>query len=119
MRIIIGLYEESSASKVFCCVRTIYGQKHVTQGVRGQGFAELNFCYRRIFPPEVNSPPPPVAGCSKTRKLLPLHVTRWTKKKMSPWRLMVQNVFCDLYCVIIPNIRFMRRFYFRTTSAVP
>lgn len=63
MRIIIGLYEESSASKVFCCVSTIYGQKHVTQGgfacpglgvmVRGQGFADLNFCYRHIFHPEV------------------------------------------------------------------
>lgn len=32
VRIIIGLYEESSASKVFCCVRTIDGQKRVTQG---------------------------------------------------------------------------------------
>lgn len=63
VRIIIGLYEESAASKVFCCVSTIYGQKHVTQvrfacpglgvRVRGQGFADLNFCYRRIFPPEV------------------------------------------------------------------
>lgn len=56
VRIIIGLYEESSASKVFCCVSTIYGQEHVTQGgfvcpgsesgVRGQG----SVSYRHIFP---------------------------------------------------------------------